>query len=151
MTMTADHPAQARIREVVDEFALFDDWTGRYEHLIEQARGLAPLDPSFRIDVNRVQGCQSQVWLASSIEDGRIRFHADSDALITRGLVALLIRVFDGLPPRDILSADALWLAEIGMQDHLSSTRKNGLDSMVRRLKALASATLDVHPPAPAT
>lgn len=151
MTMTADHPSQARIRAIVEEFALFDDWTGRYEHLIEQARGLSPLDPALRIEANRVHGCQSQVWLASSTDDGSMRFHADSDALITRGLVALLVRVFDGLTPRDILSADALWLAEIGMQDHLSSTRKNGLDAMVRRLKALASATLDVHPPAPAT
>jgi cysteine desulfuration protein SufE len=151
MTMTADHPASVRVRAIVEEFALFDDWTGRYEHLIEQARGLAPLDPALRTDANRVHGCQSQVWLASSMQEGHIRYHADSDALITRGLVALLVRAFDGLSPSDILSGDVEWLAEIGMQDHLSSTRKNGLDAMVRRMKALASAVHDVHPPDPAT
>ncbi len=141
MSLRSDHPALPRIREVVEEFSLFDDWTGRYEHLIEQARSLRPLDERHRVEANRVHGCQSQVWLVARVESGRVRFEADSDALITRGLVALLVRVFDGLEPADIAEADTDWMAEIGMQDHLSTTRKNGLDAMVRRLRTLAAAS----------
>jgi cysteine desulfuration protein SufE len=130
-----------RADEVVEEFDLFDDWMGRYEHLIELGRALEPLDEAYRSDTYRVQGCQSQVWLAAERSDeGTIVFHADSDALITRGLVALLIRVFSGQPASEILASDLEFLDRIGMKEHLSSTRKNGLDAMVRRMKAYAGA-----------
>lgn len=129
----------ARAREVVEEFELFDDWMGRYEHLIELGKALPPLDDAFRTEVFQVRGCQSQVWMApEKLDSGRLRFHADSDAMITRGLVALLVRVFSDQPAEAILAADLQFLDDIGMKEHLSSTRKNGLDAMVRKMKQYA-------------
>lgn len=131
---------QRREEEIVEEFALFDDWMGRYEHLIDQARHLPPLDPAFRIDTFRVKGCQSQVWLHADRQDGRIVFVADSDAAITKGLIALLVRVLSGLPAEDILGADLAFLDRIEMREHLSPTRKNGLHAMIKQMKAYAAS-----------
>ena len=137
--MSESSTATRRANEVVEEFSLFDDWMGRYEHLIDQARHLEPLEDEFRRDEYRIRGCQSQVWLAAEYRDGLVVFRADSDAMITRGLIALLIRVYGGLPPAEIASADLWWLDRIGMREHLSSTRKNGLDAMHRRMKEYAA------------
>ena len=136
----SDHStARDRAGEVVEEFSLFDDWMGRYEHLIDQARWLKPLADEFRRDEYRIRGCQSQVWLTAEFAEGLVEFRADSDAMITRGLIALLVRVYGGLPPAEIVDADLWWLDEIGMREHLSSTRKNGLDAMHRRMKEYAA------------
>lgn len=130
-----------RAREVVEEFSFFDDWTDRYAHLIEQARALPPLDDRYRTDEHRVRGCQSQVWLhAAPEEDGRVHFEADSDALITKGLIALLVRVLGGQPAAEVARADLAFLDEIGLKEHLSPNRANGLAAMVARMKAEAAA-----------
>ena len=129
-----------REREVVEEFAFFDDWTDRYAHLIEQARALAPYPDALRDDAHRVRGCQSQVWLHATPEGGAIRFAADSDALLTKGMIALLVRVLDGQPPEAVAQADFGFLDEIGLNDHLSPNRANGLAAMAARMKAEAAA-----------
>jgi cysteine desulfuration protein SufE len=130
---------QGRVEAIVSDFALFDDWLGRYEYLIELGLSLTPLEEEFKHDLYRIPGCQSQVWLKPEIRDGRVYFKADSDAMITKGLVALLIRVLDGQPPDAIARAEMDFLEDIGMQEHLSSTRKNGLAAMIRRIKEYAS------------
>ncbi len=130
---------QERADRIVADFELFDDWMGRYEYLIELGSALPPLDGAYKTDEYRVRGCQSQVWLKPEYRDGRMFFTADSDAMITRGLVALLIRVLDGLTPQEIVDAPMDFLSRIGMQEHLSSTRKNGLASMVSRIKDFAA------------
>ncbi|MFT5143085.1 MAG: cysteine desulfuration protein SufE [Rhodothermales bacterium] len=133
----------ARAEEIVQDFALFDDWMGRYEYLIEMGKDLAPLDDAYRTDAYKVRGCQSQVWLvAERGAEDTIRFHADSDALITKGLVALLLKVLDGQPAGQIADSDLVFLDRIGMKEHLSPTRKNGLDAMVKRMKSFAEAFL---------
>ena len=129
-----------REREVVDEFAMFDDWMGRYEYLIELGKALPPLDEAYRTDEFKIRGCQSQVWVHPVLRDGRVYFEGDSDALITRGLVALLVRVLSDQPPRAVAEADLAFLDRIGMQEHLSPTRKNGLASMIRQMKLYAVA-----------
>lgn len=136
----------ARAREVVEEFSFFDDWMARYEYLIELGRSLPLIEDAYKTDAYKIHGCQSQVWLRAEREDGRIRFRADSDALITRGLVALLIRVLDGATPAEILAADLSFLDEIGMKEHLSPTRKNGLDAMIKQMKHYAVALYDGGP-----
>jgi cysteine desulfuration protein SufE len=138
--MSETTSATDRANQVVEEFSLFDDWMGRYEHLIDQARYLEPLLDEFRRDEYRIRGCQAQVWLVAEYRDGKVVFRADSDAMITRGLIALLVRVYGGLPPGEIADADLWWLDRIGMREHLSSTRKNGLDAMHRRMKEYAAA-----------
>lgn len=137
--MAADTIAE-REAEIVDEFSLFDDWMDKYAHLIEQARGLAPMDDGLKSDVNEVRGCQSKVWLHAERDANAMRFYADSDALITKGLIALLVRVLDGQPAEAVASAPLAFLSEIGLQEHLSPNRANGLEAMVRRLKSEAQA-----------
>jgi len=138
--MIPANDVQSRTRDVVEEFALFDDWMGRYEHLIDQGRSLEPMDEDLKRDAYRVRGCQSQVWLVAECRDGRVHYRADSDAMITKGLIALLVRVYGDLPPSAIVHADLSWMDEIGMKEHLSSTRKNGLDAMLRRMQEFAAA-----------
>ena len=128
-----------READVIDEFALFDDWMDKYAHLIEQARSLAPMDGALKTEANEVRGCQSKVWLHAERQGNAVRFFADSDALITKGLIALLLRVLDGQPASAVASAPLSFLAAIGLQEHLSPTRANGLDAMVKRLRAEAS------------
>ncbi|MEM1126706.1 MAG: SufE family protein [Bacteroidota bacterium] len=136
------HPAtaQARAQEIVEDFALFDDWMGRYEYLIDLGRDLPLIDPQHKTEAYRIHGCQAQVWLHADTDDGLVHYTADSDALITKGLIALLLRVLSGLPADEIRHADLAFLDEIGLREHLSATRKNGLASMVSTMKAHAKA-----------
>ncbi len=123
--------------EVVEEFGLFDQWMDKYEYLIDIGRKLPLIDPSFRDETHLIPGCQSQVWLHSELKDGRVRFTADSDAIITKGIIALLIRVLSGQRPRDIAKADLYFIDRIGLKEHLSPTRSNGLVSMVHRMRGI--------------
>lgn len=126
--------------EIVEAFSMFEDWMGRYEYLIDLGRSLPPLDEAYKTDDYLIRGCQSQVWVRPVLRDGRIYYEGDSDALITRGLVALLVEVLSGQPPEAVASADLAFLERIGMQEHLSPTRKNGLASMIRQMKLYAAA-----------
>ena len=132
--MNAD--LQRRQEEIVEEFAFYDDWMEKYEQLIEMGKDLDSLSYDQRQDDHLIRGCQSRVWLlASKDEDQCIRFHADSDAIITKGLVALMVRVLDGLPAKDIAESDLWFIEKIGLDKHLSPTRANGLHSMVQQMK----------------
>ena len=126
--------------EIIDEFNLFDDWMERYEYLIELGRSLPIIDQQYKLDENIIKGCQSKVWLYSEINHTKIDFTADSDAILTKGLVALLLRVFSNQTPEDILKADTLFIDEIGLKEHLSPTRANGLVSMLKQIKLYAIA-----------
>lgn len=136
--------ASATIEEetdrIVEEFSLFDDWTGRYEYLVDLGRRLAPLEDAYRDESHRVQGCQSRVWFHAWREGGRVHFVADSDALIVKGLIALLLRVYSGRAPAEILATPPDFLARIELGSHLTGSRANGLHAMIRRIKAYAEA-----------
>lgn len=138
--LTAAHEISTVSQDIVDEFAFFEDWLDRYEHLIDLGRELPILDNAFRTDEYRIRGCQAQVWLHPSRINGLIYFTADSDAMITKGLIALLIRVLDGRTGDEIVNADLSFLDAIGMKEHLSPTRKNGLDAMIKQIKLYALA-----------
>jgi len=125
---------------IVREFNLFEDWTERYKHIIKLGSKLPPLDSSKKIESNIVKGCQSQVWLHAELNDGRIVFEADSDAAITKGLVALMVRLYSHQTPIAILKTEPTFITEIGMNEHLSPTRANGLASMVKQMKIYALA-----------
>lgn len=131
---------ETRARAVVDEALLFDDWLDRYGWLIEQARSLPPMDPAHKTDAARVRGCQSQVWLHARRAGDVMHLEADADAEIPKGIAALLVRVLGSLPPRDVATADLAFLDAIGLREHLSPGRANGLDQIVERLRALARA-----------
>ncbi len=131
---------QERERQVVDEFMLFDDWMGKYEYLIELGKDLPLIEEKYKTDDYRIRGCQSKVWLRPDRQNGRVVYRADSDAMITKGLIALLIRVLSDQPAEAVAEADVQFLEEIGLNEHLSSTRKNGLKSMVQQMKAYAKA-----------
>ena len=126
--------------EIVDEFSLFDNWEDKYEYIIDLGKKLEPLDAQFKIDENKIKGCQSQVWLVADEEDGRIYFKADSDAVIVKGLVSMLIRVLSGHISQEILDAKLEFIDKIGMKSHLAQTRSNGLLSMVKQMKNYALA-----------
>ena len=122
--------------EIADEFAMFGDWMEKYEHIISLGRELAPMDEADKVDDNLIKGCQSRVWLAARKgDDGHVTFTADSDAIITKGLAALMVRVLSNAPAVDIASAKLSFLDEIGLHSHLSPTRSNGLQSMVKQMK----------------
>jgi cysteine desulfuration protein SufE len=125
---------------IIQEFSLFDDWTDRYNHLIEMGKELKLIDEKYRVQNNLINGCQSRVWLHAAYLDGKVYFSADSDAVITKGLVSLMIRVLDGQSPDDILNAELGFLEKIGLKEHLSPTRSNGLTSMVKQMKLYALA-----------
>ena len=129
-------------QEIIDEFGLFDDWTGRYQYLIDLGRKLPPLPEAERIDANKVDGCQSQVWIVVSGDANRLDLRATSDSAIVSGLVALLLRVYSGQGARDILDTDPSFINSIGLGKHLSPTRSNGLASMVKTIKAHAAHAL---------
>jgi cysteine desulfuration protein SufE len=148
-TMTVASPETLpAIDEIVDNFSLLDEWDDRYRYVIELGRSLAPLSEHDRSDANKVQGCASQVWLATTVRpDGKDRpvlsFAGDSDAHIVRGLIAILFALFSGKPARDILAADAIALFErLGLREHLTPQRSNGFRSMVERIKSDARAAL---------
>ena len=126
--------------EIIDEFNLFDDWMERYEYLIELGKSLPLIDNQYKIEENIIKGCQSKVWLYSKMNDSKINFTADSDAILTKGLVALLLRVFTNQTPKDILAADTIFIDKIGLKEHLSPTRANGLVSMLKQIKLYAIA-----------
>lgn len=127
---------QKRQEEIVEEFAFFEDWMEKYEYLIELGKELSPMDESDRTDDNIIRGCQSRVWLAAKrSEEGLLDFRADSDAIITRGLVALVIRALDKLPAEVVSGADLWFVQRIGLDTHLSPTRANGLLAMVQQMK----------------
>jgi cysteine desulfuration protein SufE len=126
--------------EIIDEFAMFDDWMERYEYIIDLGKSLPIIDVQYKLDENLINGCQSKVWLYSELENDTIKYTADSDAIITKGIVALLLRVYSGQKPTAILTAETGFIDEIGLKEHLSPTRANGLVSMVKQIKMYAIA-----------
>jgi len=127
-----------REEEIIEEFSIFSDWMEKYEYIIDLGKEATPLDNQYKTDNYLIRGCQSQVWLHAFKEDGKVRFVADSDAFITKGIAALLVRFFDGLSPEEILNADLDFINKIGLKDHLSPTRANGLVSMIKQMKLYA-------------
>lgn len=126
--------------EVVDEFSMFDDWMQRYEYIIELGKTLPMIEEQYKTDDNIIKGCQSKVWLQGQEADGQIVFTADSDAILTKGIIAILIRVFSHQKPAAILEAKTDFIDKIGLKEHLSPTRANGLVSMIKQIKMYALA-----------
>lgn len=126
--------------EVVEEFSDFDDWMDKYQMLIDLGNDLETLDDKYKTEQNLIDGCQSRVWVQCDYTDGKLVFTADSDALIVKGIIALLIQVLSGHTPKEILDADLYFIDQIGLRDHLSPTRSNGLLAMVKQIKAYALA-----------
>lgn len=126
--------------EIVDEFAMFEDWMQRYEYMIDLGKSLPLIDENLKNDDKLIKGCQSKVWLNSEMKDGKIIFTADSDAIITKGIIAVLVRVFSNQKPQAILDANTDFIDEIGLKEHLSPTRANGLVSMIKQMKMYALA-----------
>ena len=126
--------------EIIDEFSGLDDWMDKYQLLIDLGNEQEPLDEQYKTEQNLIDGCQSRVWLQADYEDGKIRFTAASDALIVKGIVALLIRVLSEHTPQEILDADLYFIEEIGLKEHLSPTRSNGLLAMVKQMRMYALA-----------
>ena len=126
--------------EIVEEFSLFDDWMQRYEYMIELGKTLPLIDPEYKTEENIIKGCQSKVWIHADLEGDKLVFTADSDAIITKGIIAVLIRVFSNQHPDAILGADTSFIDKIGLKEHLSPTRANGLVSMIKQLKMYAIA-----------
>lgn len=127
-------------QDIIDEFALFDDWMQKYEYMIDLGKTLPLIEADLKTDDRIIKGCQSKVWLDAKVENEKIVFTADSDAIITKGIIAILIRVFSNQTPKDILAADTAFIDEIGLKEHLSPTRANGLVSMIKQLKLYAVA-----------
>src|SRR6056300_523316 len=119
--------------EIIDEFSMFDDWMQRYEYMIELGKSLELIDQKYKTDDYTIKGCQSKVWVFAELKDQLIQFTADSDAIITKGIIALLLRVFSGQRPQDILDAELYFIDQIGLKEHLSPTRANGLLSMIKQ------------------
>lgn len=126
--------------EIIDEFSVFEDWMDKYEYIIELGKSVPVIDQEQKTEENLIKGCQSRVWLSSEFRDGRIWFAADSDAIITKGIISLLVRVFNGRTPQEILSSDFSFVEKIGLKDNLSPTRANGLVSMIKQIKNYAVA-----------
>lgn len=126
--------------EVIEEFSAFDDWMDKYQMLIDLGNDLEPLDEKYKTEQNLIEGCQSRVWLQCDVVDGRLQFYAESDALIVKGIIALLIRVLNDHTPDEILEAELYFIDQIGLKDHLSPTRSNGLLSMVKQIRMYALA-----------
>ena len=123
-------------QEIIEEFSLFDDWMDKYEHIIETGKDLDVISDDHKVDENLIKGCQSRVWLHAETDDeGNVVFTADSDAIITKGLVALMVRVLSGQKPQDIAKSDLHFVNDIGLHEHLSPTRSNGLVSMIKQMK----------------
>ena len=127
-------------KEIIEEFSLFDDWDNKYEYIIDLGKKLPPLEDEYKIDENKVRGCQSTVWLVADYRDGKVFFKAESDAVIVKGLISMLIRVLSGHTPNEIIEAKLNFIQEIGMITHLAQTRSNGLLSMVKQMKNFALA-----------
>ena len=126
--------------EIIDEFAMFEDWEERYQYMIDLGKDLPIIDEKYKTEDNIIKGCQSKVWVHANMEDDKVNFTADSDAIITKGIIAILIRVFSNQHPKDILEANTDFIDKIGLKEHLSPTRANGLVSMIKQLKMYAIA-----------
>jgi cysteine desulfuration protein SufE len=126
--------------EIVDEFSMFDEWDERYQYVIDLGKSLPLIDGDYKTDNNIIKGCQSKVWLHAEQQDGNVVFTADSDAILTKGLIAIMIRVFSNQKPEAILEANTNFVDEIGLKEHLSATRANGLVSMIKQIKMYALA-----------
>ena len=126
--------------EIIDEFSMFDDWDERFQYVIDLGKGLPLIESQFKTDDNLIKGCQSKVWLHGEQNGDKIVFTADSDAILTKGIIAILIRVFSNQTATDILNADMVFIDEIGLKEHLSPTRANGLVSMIKNIKMYALA-----------
>lgn len=126
--------------EIIEEFDMFEDWMQRYEYIIESGKSLQTIDQKFKDEKHLIKGCQSKVWLHGDMSNGTLVFSADSDAILTKGIIALLLRVYSGQAPKDILDAEPYFIDQIGLKEHLSPTRANGLLSMVKHIKLLALA-----------
>lgn len=131
---------RSREQELVDEFAMFEDWMAKYEYIIELGKDLPIIDDTYKDEMHLVKGCQSRVWLHSELDDGKVKFTADSDAIITKGIVALLVRVLSESSPQEIIDADLAFVDELGLKEHLSPNRSNGLVSMIKQMKLDAVA-----------
>jgi len=127
-------------KEIVEEFSGFEDWMDKYAYLIEIGNEMTPIDAKYKIESNLIRGCQSRVWLHQEFTDGKIKFEAESDALIVKGLVALLLRIYSDRTPKEILESEPRFIDEIGLRQHLSPTRSNGLLAMVKQMKLYALA-----------
>ena len=132
--MTVNESAQ----KIVEEFSLFDDWMDKYNYLIDMGKTLPLVDPKYKTDQYLISGCQSRVWVSAEMKEGKVVFKADSDAVITKGIVNLLIRIFSNQPPEEIIDADLAFIDQIGLKEHLSPTRSNGLMSMIKQMKLYA-------------
>jgi cysteine desulfuration protein SufE len=128
--------------EIIEEFALFDSWEDKYEYIIDMGKKLKPLDDMYKKEETKIKGCQSTVWLVSEYKDGKVFYKAESDAVIVKGLVSMLIRVLNGHNPEDIVHAPLEFIDKIGMKQHLAQTRSNGLLSMVKQMKLDAAIYL---------
>lgn len=131
--------------DIIEEFGAFDDWLDRYQLLIDLGSEQPPLDEQYKTDNNLIEGCQSRVWLQADFVDGKVYFRAESDALIVKGIVALLIKVYSGHTPDEILSSDLYFVEAIGLKEHLSPTRSNGLLSMIKQMRLYALAFKAKH------
>ena len=126
--------------DIIDEFSMFDDWEERYQYMIDLSKTLPLIDDNYKTEDNIIKGCQSKVWVHAELKNDKIIFTADSDAIITKGIIAILIRVFSNQRPKDIMEADTKFIDDIGLKEHLSPTRANGLVSMIKQLKMYAIA-----------
>ena len=126
--------------DIISEFSLFEDWMEKYEYIIELGKSIPLIDPKFKTDDNLIKGCQSKVWMHAEIKNNNVLFYADSDAIITKGIIAIVIRVFSNQNPKNILESDTKFIDEIGLKEHLSPTRANGLVSMIKQIKIYALA-----------
>jgi cysteine desulfuration protein SufE len=140
MTETAMRNLNETQKDIVDEFSVFEDWLDRYNYLIELGHELPEIDPKYRTSEYLINGCQSKVWLHAELEDGKIMFSADSDAIIVKGIVALLVKVLNGRTPDEIMENPLFFIDEIGLSQNLSPTRSNGLLAMVKKMKLYALA-----------
>ena len=138
--MSTQQTIEATEREIVEEFSLFDSWDDKYEYIIDLGKKLPALEAQHKKDDNRVRGCQSTVWLVADYKDGKVFFKAESDAVIVKGLISMLIRVLSGHTPDEIINAKLGFIQEIGMTTHLAQTRSNGLLAMVKQMKNYAIA-----------
>lgn len=129
-------------QEIIDDFAIYDDWMEKYEYIIELGKELPLIDPDKKTEDRLIEGCQSRVWLDARVDNDKMQLTADSDAIITKGIIGLLIRVLDNETPEDIVKSDLHFISDIGLQEHLSPTRANGLVSMVKKIKLLALSSI---------
>ena len=126
--------------EIIEEFSMFDDWEERYQYMIDLGKTLPLIDDKYKTDDNIIKGCQSKVWVHAEMQDDNLVFTADSDAILTKGIIAILLRVFSNQHPKDIIDAKTEFIDEIGLKEHLSPTRANGLVSMIKQIKMYAIA-----------